>query len=136
MAGVVDELAVRLVLRHRRDLDAAGRNSRAAHGRVELGAEAGALGGRLKHDLLAAVRLAVGAAGRLRVGEVLRRDVHPQALRGERRRGDLHAAEHAHQPTPMAERRIMIRVLATDTAASWSSALAASLADSESMSIE
>ena len=36
----------------------------------------------------------------------------------------------------MAERRIALRVLATDTAACCSSALAASLADSASMSIE
>ena len=37
--------------------------------------------------------------------------------------------------TPMAARRIALRVLATATAACWSSALAASLADSASMSI-
>ena len=102
MAGVVDELAGRLVLRDARDLDAAGLRAAAAIGADrpgELGAEAARL--HLgEHDLLAAIRLAVGAARGLRVGEVLRRDVHPQPLGGEAGGGDVERVEHAHVRHP------------------------------------
>src|SRR5690606_27759127 len=87
----------------------------------------------LEDDLLAAVGLAVGAAGRLGVGEVLRHHVHAHALGGERRRGDLEAAEH-QTGAPIAALRIPLRAWATWTAAWCSSALAASLADSASTS--
>src|SRR5262249_55406191 len=132
---VVDELARGLVLGDARDLDAPGRRVGAgAHGGRELRAEA-ARGDLLQHDLLAAVRLAVRALRGLGVGEVLRRDVHPQALRGERRRRDVEAAEEAHDEIPMAERRIAMRVCSTDTAVSWSRVFWTSLADSASMSM-
>ncbi len=51
--------------------------------------------------------LAVGAARGLGVGEVLGRDVHPQALGGEAGRGDVESAEEAHYAlTPMAALRM------------------------------
>src|SRR4051812_13455279 len=133
MARVIDHLAGRLVAGDLGHLDAAGAGLAArAHRGGQLRAEP-ALRDLAEHDLLAAIRLAVGALGGLGVGEVLRRDVHPQALGREPARGDLESAEHAHAP-PIAILRIWMRDAATCTAAAWSSALAAILADSLSTS--
>ena len=54
--------------------------------------------GLLEHDLLAPVRLAAGPVRRLGVGQVLRGDVHPDALGGEAAGGDVDGGEEAHQP--------------------------------------
>ena len=68
-------------------------------------AEPGALGERLKDDLLALVGLALAVdAGRVGVGDVAGDDVHPQALGGKRRARDAHAAEETHRavlPSPL-----------------------------------
>src|SRR4051794_18305723 len=134
MARVVDELAGRRVLGDLRHLHAAGAAGAAdPHGRRQLGAEA-ALRHLLQDDLLAAVGLAVGAARGLGVGEVLRRDVHAQALRGQAAGGDVESVEEAHHLPPIADSRMWMRAWATWTMVSWSSAFSASLADSESMS--
>ena len=76
--------------------------------------------GLLQDDLLAAVRAWPLAPARgLRVGEVLGRDVHPQALGGERAAGDVECVEEAHQ-RPIAASRMSMRALATWTSASYS----------------
>ena len=72
----------------------------------ERGAEAAAALDLLKNDFLAAVRAAVRAARGLRVREVLRDDVHAQALGAEAAARDVDCVEEAHQPTPIADLRI------------------------------
>src|SRR5262249_39905906 len=59
--------------------------------------------GRPQDDLLALVRAAVRAAGGVGVGQVGRDDVHPHALGGHPRGGDVERAEEAaaHQRAPV-----------------------------------
>src|SRR3954449_9787332 len=119
-------------------LHAAGRlagtgTGQTAGGARELGGEAVRLR-RLQHHLAALVRAAVRAASRLRVGEVLRRHVHAQALGAEAARGDVYRVEEAHQATPIAVWMIWTRALATLTRASYSRPFLAIRADSVSTS--
>jgi hypothetical protein len=69
----------------------------------------------LKHDLLALVGLAVGAAGGLGVCEVLGGDVHPRAVGGQAAGRDVDCVKQAHQlcPIPIAFSRIDSRWAAT-----------------------
>src|SRR5205807_9607101 len=78
----------RLILHNGRNLEA-------------IAARARRLGQRLKDDLLALVRLALTIeSGGVSVGDVASDDVHPQALGGERRARDAHAAEETHASVP------------------------------------
>src|SRR6478735_5834674 len=125
MAGVVDLARRGRVGNDRGRLHAAGRLGRtgaghAAGGASELHLEPVRLRG-LKHDLAALVRAAVRTAGGLRVGEVLGRHVHAQALGAQAARRDVYGVEEAHQPTPIADWTIWTRALATLTSASYSS---------------
>src|SRR3954454_9282490 len=136
MARVVDALEGAAVGDDARDLHAARRRGRVGHGRVERVAEGALCAGLGEDDDLAPVRLAVGALGRLRVGEVLGRDVHAQALGREAGAGDVDGVEEAHYWTPIAERRIDRRVLMTAESASYCRPFLACAAASTSMSTE
>src|SRR6476469_1115420 len=134
MRRVVHEAVRGLVLDDPGDADAALRAAVARAGGGERAGEA-VVAGRLGDDLLASVGAPGGGARALGVGEVLRRDVHAQALGAQGARGDVEGAEEAHQDVPIADWMMSMRPRATWTRAWYSRPFWAILADSTSMSM-